>query len=540
MDPAALDRLMVEARKVAAVNDPTELVDEVDAALAHETKPWVTGSLLLIKSIAMQCAPDPGIAAHSCHLAFEALRETEDIARTAYAAAAAAVLNHRTGEISRSVDLAVEAMTLLPDADSRAADTLSASNALAQVFSALSAYDLAVDMAESAYRQSVGLRTSTRVHLAYALATCATDACHAVDGVARSKWLPLIGESADYLSNEKGSPVTKLVAVGVKAELAILRADEELLGAIESDLRIGDAEDLSAYPETGDRLVPWHRLVRASVARRRGFPAVAVELLDLAVPQLDALGEVKKLARALEERSRAHADLGQDGRAVKDALDLVHRSRAWQSSQSSQLVEQISERAELERVRTQLRRQADLLAKEVAIDTVTEVGTRRWLEVRLNELSRSGDTVGVIMIDLDYFKRVNDDHGHAAGDRVLSSIGALLKQVVRPGDTVARYGGEEFVVLVGHASSSDAQLVAERIHEGLARWDWTSIAAELSVTASIGVADGPSRHVRDVLRLADAALYEAKRLGRDRIVVGQGIRLTGSRLETGGEDPIGP
>ncbi len=540
MDPEALDRLMVQARKVAAVNDPTEIVGEIDTALEGETKPWVTGSLHLIKAIALQCVPDPAVAARSCRVAFEALRDTDDLAKTAYAAAAAAVLTHRTGDVPGTVELAVEAMTILPDTDRGAADALSATNALAQVFGALSAYGLAVDMAESAFRQSVGLRTSTRVHLAYALATCATDACHAVDDVARSRWLPLIEESADYLSTDAASPVSALVTVGVRAELALLRADDELFGSIEMALRIGDAEDLAAYPLTGDRLVPWHRLVRAAAARRWGDPTVAVDLLGLAVPQLDDLGEVTRLARALEERSRAYAALGRDALAVEDALDLVHRSRAWQMSQIGQLAEQISERAELERVRVQLLRQADLLAKEAAIDSVSGVGTRRWLEVRLNELSRSNEPVGVIMVDLDHFKKVNDDHGHATGDLVLRRIGGLLKRVIRPEDTAARYGGEEFVILVDQATSVSASLVAERIRSGLVTDDWASVAPGLSVTASIGVADGPARHVRDVLRLADTALYEAKRLGRDRIVVGQGIRLKAGRVDGPEHGPVVP
>ena len=101
---------------------------------------------------------------------------------------------------------------------------------------------------------------------------------------------------------------------------------------------------------------------------------------------------------------------------------------------------------------------ASVLAVTASRDELTGVGNRRRADELLRELA-PGDAV--IMIDVDHFKQVNDHHGHAAGDLVLTELGALLRRVIRDSDLVARYGGEEFVVIVRDASD-EAQAVAER------------------------------------------------------------------------------
>jgi diguanylate cyclase (GGDEF)-like protein len=118
------------------------------------------------------------------------------------------------------------------------------------------------------------------------------------------------------------------------------------------------------------------------------------------------------------------------------------------------------------------------------------------------------------MLDLDWFKRVNDERGHAAGDETLVAFADLLKRQTRRIDIVARYGGEEFVVVLPETELTAARTVAERIR--LAQKD-----KGLHTTVSIGVADS-SRHGRSIdalLAAADAALYAAKGAGRDQVVV---------------------
>jgi diguanylate cyclase (GGDEF)-like protein len=166
----------------------------------------------------------------------------------------------------------------------------------------------------------------------------------------------------------------------------------------------------------------------------------------------------------------------------------------------------------------------EVAENQAYVDALTGLPNRRYLEELLDTViprRRTGDRLGILMIDLDHFKHLNDRFGHAAGDRVLRAVAETISAAVRLEDTPARYGGEEFVVVLRRATSEQAAAVAERI-----RADIESIApAELSlterVTVSIGVAvaDAESSDVRALIETADDALYRAKKQGRNRVVV---------------------
>ena len=129
--------------------------------------------------------------------------------------------------------------------------------------------------------------------------------------------------------------------------------------------------------------------------------------------------------------------------------------------------------------------------------------------------------VSLMVIDLDHFKQINDQHGHATGDRVLEAVGELLNRSFREGDLVARFGGEEFVVLLDHCAALDARNKAERLRCDLERLK----PAGLTVTASIGVsALDPDRPTdfEGLFAAADEAVYRAKEEGRNRVVLQTG------------------
>lgn len=132
---------------------------------------------------------------------------------------------------------------------------------------------------------------------------------------------------------------------------------------------------------------------------------------------------------------------------------------------------------------------------------------------------REGGTFGVILLDLDYFKRVNDTYGHLVGDAVLTETARRITSSVRPYDTVGRYGGEEFLVLV---PSSDGKIVlglAERIRQAIGSIPFTAAARAVHVTASCGVSVsmlGMALDSEDLVQMADSALYRAKKNGRNR------------------------
>jgi diguanylate cyclase (GGDEF)-like protein len=123
------------------------------------------------------------------------------------------------------------------------------------------------------------------------------------------------------------------------------------------------------------------------------------------------------------------------------------------------------------------------------------------------------------MVDLDHFKRINDDHSHLVGDAVLCELGRLLRANCREGDVALRIGGEEFAVLLNGVSAERAVAAAERIRSGVLRHDWGALAPGLSVTASFGVAMVAEAATKfELLALADRRMYEAKVGGRNRVV----------------------
>lgn len=167
-------------------------------------------------------------------------------------------------------------------------------------------------------------------------------------------------------------------------------------------------------------------------------------------------------------------------------------------------------------------REAQVLALSLT-DVMTGVGNRRRLEqalpLEINRVERSGTRLCALMADLDYFKRINDGHGHEAGDKVLTVFGALLRGQTRPTDIVARYGGEEFVILMPNSGLAQALVAAERIRETLATTRIEPLTD--AVTASFGVAELAAGEKGDaLLRRIDAALYAAKHAGRNRVLAG--------------------
>jgi two-component system, cell cycle response regulator len=142
------------------------------------------------------------------------------------------------------------------------------------------------------------------------------------------------------------------------------------------------------------------------------------------------------------------------------------------------------------------------------------------LRVELDRAQRHGTPLGVIMADLDHFKRINDTYGHPAGDTVLRETARRMRSAVRPYDSVGRYGGEEFLLVAPNCDAAGALIQAERLRTSI-RSEPIGLAQDsLRVTVSLGLAatdDPRSSDWESLLRAADAALYQAKAHGRDRV-----------------------
>jgi diguanylate cyclase (GGDEF)-like protein len=160
-------------------------------------------------------------------------------------------------------------------------------------------------------------------------------------------------------------------------------------------------------------------------------------------------------------------------------------------------------------------------------DQLTGVYNRRHLDVALEaELARARREeapLGVLMMDLDHFKAFNDRFGHLEGDAQLRAVADLLRAQLRPTDTVARYGGEEFTVLLPGSPREESVRIAERLRQQLRELRGGS--AQVATTGSFGLATWPDdgETANELIGAADAALYEAKRSGRDRVVVARGV-----------------
>jgi two-component system cell cycle response regulator len=166
-------------------------------------------------------------------------------------------------------------------------------------------------------------------------------------------------------------------------------------------------------------------------------------------------------------------------------------------------------------------------------DVLTGWHNRRYLQARLREelarSSRERTALACLMVDVDHFKRINDEHGHLAGDEVLSQLARRVDAVVRSSDVSARYGGEEFVILLPGTDARAASILAERIRQAVSAQPFGIGAGEraLGVTVSIGVAEyRPAEREEEVkvagerlIARADDALYEAKAKGRNVVVI---------------------
>jgi len=156
-------------------------------------------------------------------------------------------------------------------------------------------------------------------------------------------------------------------------------------------------------------------------------------------------------------------------------------------------------------------------------DPLTQISNRAAFDEALSReicsFKRHLASFSLMVIDIDYFKKVNDTYGHIAGDTVLKSVAQVIRNTIRRSDEVFRYGGEEFVVILSNTDIDGARFIAERVRREIKKLT-VNCHEHINVTASIGVsASNTIRDVNDTLYHADKALYQAKEEGRDRVVI---------------------
>ncbi len=234
-----------------------------------------------------------------------------------------------------------------------------------------------------------------------------------------------------------------------------------------------------------------------------------------AIALFDHSGLSGHLREALEGLSNVE-EMRDDHRA---ALAALRRARAIEAETNDgaahRSVAQRELRLELARLSSQWQRLA-------STDPLTGLANRRALENWMNDVRprvELGEPLIVLLHDMDHFKSINDRFGHGVGDEVLRQVATLINANCRPSDLAVRYGGEEFLLALVGVDYDAAVDVAERLRASVQAFAWSAIAAELSVTVSVGVADAAeARDTTALLTLADRRLYAAKHGGRNRVV----------------------
>jgi two-component system, cell cycle response regulator len=232
-------------------------------------------------------------------------------------------------------------------------------------------------------------------------------------------------------------------------------------------------------------------------------------------PSLSSLYVILLTGRGGRGDLVAGLDAGADDYMVKPIDREELRARVQVGVRVANLQRRLGERV------IELQATRDHLARLVSTDSLTELySRRRWFELAMSEFGRTrryGRALGLLVLDLDFFKRVNDTFGHDAGDRVLRAFADMLRAECRQPDIIGRLGGEEFAVLVPETSREAAQHLAARLRESCSRIVLASPAGNITCSCSIGISEvRPDDEALDsMLRRADAALYRAKRSGRN-------------------------
>jgi diguanylate cyclase (GGDEF)-like protein len=350
----------------------------------------------------------------------------------------------------------------------------------------------------------------------------------------------IVGELAD------GTGADHIVIVRRRPEARILDATlvSARAGVPDSTTRlpIGDLED----PINPSRKPGVHEAVRIPVVaeppdpveagRPRGrFEYLATRMVEAKpltppVPSPIVAGHVPREGQQVADRIAARtrkvyglmntlaAPLTTDG-IVIGAIVLSHRTARDLPEGTRRLLSGAASEASSALSRAYSLRAAEA---DATTDALTGLPNRRYFDEFCGLLARrrrSDDAVGVLMIDIDRFKVLNDTFGHSTGDEVLRAVGGAIVSAVREDDVPARYGGEEFVVLLRNPSPAVAFEVGERVRSSVAGLDLSRFGvAQVTVSVGVAVDRQTDQPIGDLTARADAALYRAKRAGRDRVI----------------------
>ena len=262
-----------------------------------------------------------------------------------------------------------------------------------------------------------------------------------------------------------------------------------------------------------------------------GFSLVAFQLARSIVRPILALSDAaRRIAIGRDRRGgRRKRGSGRDRRAARAFNDMSSRLRRNQLALEESRLEVEDANARLIAQNNELQRVNEVFQQLSITDDLTKLHNHRFFHEHLpremKRAARTGEPLALIVIDLDDFKRLNDRFGHAVGDAVLNQVAVVMSGVVREMDLLARYGGEEFALLASRTPLDGAVALAEKLRLAISHARFSAASAEgpvqIQVTASLGVAAFRGDE-KAFFNDADRALYRAKALGKDCVVVRTG------------------
>ena len=272
---------------------------------------------------------------------------------------------------------------------------------------------------------------------------------------------------------------------------------------------------------------------RARHAEVKGEREQARDALKHLIHQMLAeLGELGSKTGDFHKSVGRYAEIIEEADSLESLTgvvrEMVNESRAVQTlvqQTQARLQEEHSKATDLSERVVKLEDEMRRLSDEVSTDQLTQIANRRGLiqafEIEKARLERSGGHLSIGLLDIDNFKRLNDELGHAAGDVALKTLAEVVSKTLRPADLVARYGGEEFVVLLPGTPIDDGQQILTRLQRSLSGGLFMHEDKKVLVTFSAGVTVyRAGERIEDALERADQALYEAKRTGKIKTCLG--------------------
>ncbi|MBT1073797.1 diguanylate cyclase [Geobacter grbiciae] len=261
---------------------------------------------------------------------------------------------------------------------------------------------------------------------------------------------------------------------------------------------------------------------------------VDLVLCDLEMPRMDGF-RFLTMMRAREEFQDLPVIIltGREDRDTKiRGLEQGASDFVTKPFDTGELVARVRVQLKMKGLQDELKRSNEMLRTLSITDPLTHLHNRRHLmemvDKEFQRSSRKGAPLSLVILDIDYFKKINDTYGHQEGDRVLTILADIVRRRLRSYDLAARYGGEEFVLLLPETPVHEALSIAERLRLEVQEHVFDGSLQGLVITISLGVATYPSSRVESIdslFRQADEALYRAKQGGRNRVELMAGMSI---------------